>query len=223
MWNESDQIGFKEASNKNIGQFPKNTDLWNVLVEMARDTQNMTFLEVGTWNGQGSTLAIAEGLRTRNDNFVFYSLECNSEKWEHARKHYIADKQIHILNEVLVRPSLEKISKQFPEIMNKSSTTGYSHWATLDHTNSSQCELFWNRHDLPRIFDVIVLDGGEYTTWFEFLETKHRANIFILDDIHSPKCRDAHANLENDPEWIFTAELWDNGCSSVFKRKTRLL
>ena len=54
MWNESDQIGFKEASNKNIGQFPKNTDLWNVLVEMARDTQNRTFSRSGhlEWSGK---------------------------------------------------------------------------------------------------------------------------------------------------------------------------
>jgi hypothetical protein len=28
--------------------------------------------------------------------------------------------------------------------------------------------LFLNRNNLPEIFDVVLFDGGEFTTWYEY-------------------------------------------------------
>jgi predicted O-methyltransferase YrrM len=57
----------------------------------AKNTQLKTFLEIGTWNGMGSTKTFLNAFNDRfNDNsYSFYSLECNKEKCENAAKLYI--------------------------------------------------------------------------------------------------------------------------------------
>lgn len=221
MWNESDKQGFEDANQKQIGQFSRNTDCWNYITDLAKDLNNETFLEVGTWNGYGSTMAIVEGLRTRpNSNYVFYSLECNKEKCSSASQLYKNDKNVHILNEVLTKLPLETISKKFPFI--KKGNGKYQDWAELDYQNTEKCDLFWGKRVLPKIFDVVILDGGEYTSWFEFLLLKNKTNIFVLDDTQSMKNKDSYAFLLDDPEWIHTAQMFDNDTTSVFKRKNFL-
>lgn len=222
MWNESDKQGFEEANSQQLGQFSKNTDCWNLMKELAQDLNNETFLEVGTWNGYGSTMAIVEGLRTRsNPNYIFYSLECNKEKHQAASQLYKDDKNVHILNEVLTKLPLEIIAKKFPFI--KKEDGKFHEWAELDYQNCESCELFWGKRlASKKIFDVVILDGGEYTTWFEFLLLKNKTNIFVLDDTRSVKNKDAYADLLEDSEWIHTARMFDNDTTDVFMRKNRL-
>ncbi len=69
------------------------------LVKLKTTPDYKTFLEVGTWNGLGSTKAFSNGFSKRDD-YVFYSLECNADKCEQASKLY-SDPNIKILNEVI--------------------------------------------------------------------------------------------------------------------------
>ena len=222
MWNETDKQGFEEANSKQVGQFSKNTDCWNLMKELAQDLNNEKFLEVGTWNGYGSTMAIVEGIRTRkNSNYIFYSLECNKEKNQSDSQFYKDEKNVHILNEVLTKLPLEIIAKKFPFI--KKEDGKFHEWAELDYQNCESCELFWGKRlASKKIFDVVILDGGEYTSWFEFLLLKNKTNIFVLDDTRSVKNKDAYADLKNDSEWIHTAQMFDNDTTDVFMRKNRL-
>ena len=63
--------------------------------------QYKTFLEIGTWNGLGSTKHFVQTLSTRDDDFVFYSLECNADKAQQAIELYQHIPKVHILNEVI--------------------------------------------------------------------------------------------------------------------------
>ena len=81
---------------------------------LASMVENKTFLEIGTWNGLGSTKQFVDILNTRNDDYIFYSLECNSEKCNDARNLYVAEKNIIILNEVLFNIQPENFYDIFP-------------------------------------------------------------------------------------------------------------
>ncbi len=63
-------------------------------------------------------------------------------------------------------------------------------------------KLFQNRTDVPIIFDMILLDGGEFTTWYEYLLIKDKCKVLILDDCNTNKCK----KIVND---IIHSNLWN--------------
>jgi len=62
--------------------------------------------------------------------------------------------------------------------------------------------LFLNRPNLPEIFDIILLDGGEFTTWYEYNLIKDKCKILILDDTNTSKCKKIKEDiLQNKDTW----------------------
>jgi hypothetical protein len=51
------------------------------------------------------------------------------------------------------------------------------------------------------MFDILLLDGGEFTTYFEFQLLKNRCKILMLDDINVAKCTLIVKEIEQDPSW----------------------
>ena len=47
--------------------------------------------------------------------------------------------------------------------------------------------------------DVVLLDGGEFTTWYEYLAIKDRCKILALDDTNVAKCRRIVEDLKAQP------------------------
>jgi hypothetical protein len=62
-----------------------------------------------------------------------------------------------------------------------------------------RCNLFLNKPNLPKVFDVILLDGGEFTTYYEFQLLKNRCKILMLDDINVDKCKLIVSEILADP------------------------
>ena len=77
----------------------------------------------------------------------------------------------------------------------------YKHWNEVDIINMKKCSLFLNNTNLPNIFDVILLDGGEFTTYYEFQLLKNRCKILMLDDVNVDKCKLIVQELSSDPSW----------------------
>ena len=71
-----------------------------------------------------------------------------------------------------------------------------------DIKNMSDKPLFLERTDLPEVFDFVFLDGGEFTTYYEFQKLFSRCVKFIaLDDVHTPKCMKIRNILQAHPDW----------------------
>ena len=64
-----------------------------------------------------------------------------------------------------------------------------------------KCNVFLNRPNIPEIFDVVLLDGGEFTTYYEYQLLKNRCKILMLDDVKSDKCRLIAQEIVSDPTW----------------------
>jgi hypothetical protein len=183
IWDEPDKKGFNDCSMSKIGQINQGTLIGDLIHNFAQDSSATTFLEVGTWNGMGSTKCIIEGLKKRQTPYKFWSLECNSEKSEIARKLYKID-NVHILNEVLYNKMPEDIMENFPVLKEN---PDFLHWLNVDIKNMSDKPLFLERQGLPEIFDFVLLDGGEFTTYNEFMLLKDRFRTIVIDDINTHK------------------------------------
>jgi len=70
-------------------------------------------------------------------------------------------------------------------------------------------------------FDLVLIDGGEFTGHAEFKKLKG-AKIICLDDINSFKCRYAYDELIKDPNYHLIAENWKtrNGWA-IFEKGAR--
>jgi len=207
MWETNDKHNYTFSKDQNVGQI--NNDSFSMeITKYASDFAYKTFLEIGTWNGLGSTRAFANGFKNRND-YIFYSLECNKDKSMDAAVLYAGNKNIHILNEVIWNEEPSNFYTIFPQCL---TNTMYKHWNEVDLINMKKCDLFLERPNLPNIFDVLLLDGGEFTTYYEFQILKHRCKILMLDDINTDKCKLIVNEIESDPSWkIIKKEMTRNG------------
>ena len=97
MWENNDKHFFYRCLSEGTGQICN--DSFSVeITNYASNLNYKTFLEIGTWNGLGSTKAFSNGFINRKDDYIFYSLECNKDKCMDAIKLYTDNNQIHILN-----------------------------------------------------------------------------------------------------------------------------
>jgi len=188
----------------NQGQIGLHHAIGKFLYDYAKDLSLHTYLEIGTWNGLGSTKCIIDGLKTRTDDYVFYSLECNTDKSNYAQKLYKDVKNVFILNEVLLNDMPSNIEDVFPELK---SNPEFARWNKIDFDNMKNKPLFLNRTELPEIFDVILLDGGEFTTYYEYLKLKDKCKILILDDTNVCKCQKIVEDIKSQPtKWKIISE-----------------
>jgi hypothetical protein len=213
FWNENDMKGFNSSSNQQIGQINLDSQIGKYLYELSLNNKLSTFLEIGTWNGLGSTKCFIEGFKQRSTPFTFYSLECNTEKCNFANELYKTIDNVHILNETILNTMPDDIFTIFPEILKD---TELNYWNSIDFNNMKDKKLFLNRTDIPEMFDVLLLDGGEFTTWYEYQQLKDKCRIIIMDDTNTCKCKKIVQDLKNQPnKWNLIFESDErNGCAA---------
>lgn len=198
MWEQNDKQNYSVHVSQHLGQIC-NDEFSNDIRKYASDPNNKTFLEIGTWNGLGSTRAFSEGFSCRErEKYVFYSLECNADKCADAAKLYADNDKMHILNEVVWNQEPADFYDVFPQC--KSNPT-FQHWHEVDILNMQKCAVFLDRPEIPSVFDVLLLDGGEFTTYYEFQLLKNRCKILMLDDTNVDKCTKIVQEIEADPSW----------------------
>jgi hypothetical protein len=184
-WEQNDYYGFKHACEAHVGQITIDCSIGKMLKKMASDESIITILEIGTWNGLGSTKCIVDGLMQRTAPYKFYSLESNKDKCDFAKHYYKDVSNVHILNEVILNERQSDELLIFPDLTNEIQKS----WHTVDIENMKDKPLFLNRSDIPDFFDMIFLDGGEYTTWHEYQILKNKCKYLILDDTNTSKCK----------------------------------
>ena len=70
------------------GQITARTNMAQILQGLAMRQDFMTYVEVGTWKGQGSTKCIADELILRNDDSQLYSVEMRKDMYEEAKMYW---------------------------------------------------------------------------------------------------------------------------------------
>jgi hypothetical protein len=216
MWGDQDMIGFQQESNNNTGQIRSDHKISKMIYDLCSNSENKRFLEIGTWNGLGSTKFFIHGMLENKDS-VFYTLENNSEKCNFARNKWAEfveknNLNVHFLNATIISP---KELEEYVMDNNLISETDLERkkWLEVDIVNSKNVI----ESPLSKI-DVLLIDGGEFNGHLEFQKLKSISKYVILDDILCEKNSKNHEYMKNSNEYELINEdkLERNGWS-VFK------
>lgn len=217
-WDDFEKSQFMNTSQ---GQITPHTRAGLAIIDMLQKEAGNTIhtiVEIGTWNGCGSTLCILKGLYGRKIA-SFHSLECNRDKQQAAIENLDAylDDTTHLLWGTIVDPahiSSEEYKKNFPKL---DTSETYRRWFDIDLQNCTECPNILEQ--LPQTIDLLFLDGGEYTTLNEFQILFPRcSNYILLDDTKEDKCRECREILLRDSSWTEVLYLDDRNGFSVFKK-----
>ena len=65
---------------------------------------------------------------------------------------------------------------------------------------------------------MILLDGGEFSTYPEWEKLKNRCHLILLDDINVLKCEKIYSELINNPEYKLLEETKEGYGFCLFKK-----
>ena len=160
-----------------LGQINRGSLLGEKIYNLSAQKDIRTIVEIGTWNGMGSTCCIRDGVAGTTKNV--YSLECNKVRCEEAKVNLgFLPPNIKIIHGTIVdAKELEPLMEGLSE--------GLQVWLRED--------LGWIRNtpnvlkDLPTKIDLCIIDGGEFSGSIEFFKLWEQSKIIILDDTNALK------------------------------------
>jgi len=176
----------------------------------ASDADVRTIVEIGTWNGLGSTVCLLTGLQERRgaSSANLLSLEANLDMYNEARKNLGDPWSESLLWGSIVGSEMLDTSDLSPDEAN---------WIVADRDSIAAAPFVLD--DLPPSIDLLLLDGGEFSSWAEFVTLKDRLSKWLfLDDTHVRKNRAVRDWALNSPEspFISVFESDDRNGWSVF-------
>ena len=208
MWCPNDKAGFFSDT---TGQITPEGIVGKTLIRYTKDVKNI--VEIGTWTGLGSTRCFLRGLQPGTN---FFTLETNLEKIQVAQKNLESEMKPNVtfLWGSILRPQDVKDELAiFPELHNRE----FSRWHQIDMENLKQSPIVLDK--LPEKIDFLLLDGGEFTTWYEFQILLPRCTRYIaLDDVNASKCRKIRQTLKNNSLWSEIEYIPERNGFSLFQR-----
>ena len=200
-WDPADASEVWKLTQQGVGQVidAGPGTLGTFLKELAANPAHKTYLEIGTWNGLGSTQCFRKGFVERGDlaGVRLVSLECNADKCNQAKALYADFPTIEVTHGTVLRvtdlPTNEEMKAEFPGFNER--------WHVVDIANMAQANYVTERN-----FDVVFLDGGEFTTYAEYLILKPSSKVIVCDDSMVDKCARIRQELLADPAWELMAE-----------------
>lgn len=204
----------------NQGQIQINTPFGNFLHNLCVKNPNIkSVVEIGTWYGMGSTYCLIQGLiDSKKEGISFISLETNTQMYNVAVDSW--KNKLPLWAKLLHGRIVDSIEMD-------SDNMGYQHqdeskWFEEDKTAILSCPNVIS--ELPKIIDLLFLDGGEFTTKAEFWKLKDRANIVVLDDTTMRKCKDIRSYVISHPldYVILLDDLKHRGGVMAFEKITKV-
>lgn len=169
------------------GQINLGDDAGNLIHDISKRDDVYNIVELGTWNGMGSTLCIIKALIESNKKKNFISIELYKNMYEIAMsnlKNYGFIEYVNLLNGRII--DYEDVF-WFDHNQIDFSKDGHARlWYAQDMENLKNMENVIDQ--LPKSIDFLILDGGEYTTYPEWIKLKDRTRIVALDDSTILKC-----------------------------------
>lgn len=210
MWCPNDKNDFFTQSNGQITPYGK---VGKTIINYIKTENIKNIVEIGTWNGMGSTQCFLLGV---SSDTKFYTIESNKEKVETAKKNlssYILTNNIKFLwGSILSIEDIKDAEIIFPELSNSE----FKRWHSIDIENINNSPNVMS--ELPDKIDFLLLDGGEFTTWYEFQLLFPRCIKYIaLDDVNVSKCKKIREYLYLNPLWKEVEYINERNGFSIFK------
>jgi len=171
-------------TNTKKGQIIRGSKLGEIIYDLAKDPENKTFLDSGTFNGLGTTKCIYDGIKdSKKTDFKVYSFECNfSRHLEAIQNLNPLMKGFNLIHGTIISPDEIEYHKDIEEVK----ISIMINWLNEDLELMKKCKCYSDK--VKSIFwDVAILDGSEFTGDEEFNLIKNNIKYLILDDTKAYK------------------------------------
>ena len=162
------------------GQVRSDSELGRWITMLSSLAATRSIVEVGTWRGNGTTRQIALGLAQRQrGDATAVCVEADREMAAEAARRHQSNASIRVVWGRLVGPE---------DVDDSGLTAEEQQWLTDDLARLRDAP--WALPEIPDQIDLLILDGGEFTTRAEFELLHNRVTRWILlDDTRTRKCR----------------------------------
>lgn len=189
-----------------IGQINLGTPAGDCLKRISSSSDVKVIVEIGTWNGAGSTRCISEGML---DSDVLYSLECNKGMYDKAKPLWESKENVKLIYGNII--SEHEMDTEHLSVQEQG-------WYQQDLAAMRECPNVLE--SLPESIDLLVLDGGEFSTFAEYSKLASRSFIIFLDDTICRKNKKVREDLLNSDEFeLIEDHPEDRHGWSLFKRR----
>lgn len=171
----------------NRGQILPDSPFGQVLTQLA--LQSQFIVEIGTLTGEGSTICLHNGMKKPDQRLV--GIEVCKESALIAQKRFEHDVRVEILHGTVVSPATFPAFNGHPHVEGKQ-WWGAEKWMVGEAPHITE-DYFGN-------IDLLLIDGGEFGAYEEFLALGHKSKVIALDDSQSYKnarTRDHIMRLKN--------------------------
>tara|TARA_X000001036_G_C20679934_1_gene805528 strand:- start:200 stop:889 length:690 start_codon:yes stop_codon:yes gene_type:complete len=167
------------------GQINELNERGKLLHKFIIENKFLNILEIGTWNGLGSTLTIINANLETNSIREFTSIESNITCYRKAKKNLKhLDSHVNLLFgkiiEVNELPSVDNIDFELFGFDPKN-----REWYFEDINNYNKAPNVLSQ--IGKQYDFILFDGGEFSTYAEFIKLWTRTSYFAIDDTQTYK------------------------------------
>lgn len=210
----------------------KEDEFYFLIQQLVADENINTLLEIGSSAGGGSTEAFVTGLRISKRSPRLFCMEVSKPRFAALKERYADVPFVHCYNVSSVPltsfPSEKEVSlfyQNIPTNLNNYPCEQVLGWLRqdIDYVRNSGADAngiaHIRRENSIDAFDMVLIDGSEFTGKAEFAEV-YGARWILLDDINGYKNYENYQRLKNDPNYEMYKENWElrNGYA-VFCRK----
>lgn len=171
-------------------------------------------LEIGSWDGEGSTRCFVEAMKMLSDPKTLHCIEIVKDKFDILQDRYSSYDFVKCHNcssisyDDLVYTKFEDVwNSEFNNIRigNLYPKSLVQQWFDRDIDTIKNSKSFdYSQHEH---FDGVLIDGSEFTGYSEFKLLKDKTKVFFLDDVHSVfKCFQVYKELSEDDNWKLLSE-----------------
>ena len=204
-------LTFKYFPRKKRGQISIGTDIgrWIFFLSSLSDVE--TILEIGTWNGLGSSQLIAKGVcsnHLKRHDCKVYGLEVDESLVKIATRNLRKYPFFSVVHGRIIESEHLDL-----EVL----VGNESEWVEQDVKMMQSCPNVLST--LPLRFDLVILDGGEFSTYAEFNTLENRIKKYlILDDTLTRKCRKVLKVMEDSDRYeVIFKSSERNGTAVIMK------
>lgn len=187
-----------------VGQVNRGSKLGEIIYNLCLQDDVKNIVEIGTWNGMGSTKCIYDAIFEKKGEYLVYSLECNIEFYNIALINYKNLPKLDNFNIILgtiISPEENKdpINSYDDIFFNQYSRDIQNSWYIQDLEN---CKKVPNVLSImPDSIDLLILDGGEFSSLSEYQKLKDRVKYLILDDTNMIKNYEVSNIIRSDKNY----------------------
>lgn len=173
-------------------------------------------LELGSWDGTGSTTCFVDGMRDTPGEKLLQCVEIDRDRFKTLESNVSLYPWVKPYNMSTIGKK-NFIPKSFDEVWN----SPHNNNRLGRQEFSRELVETWYNADLPRLgengfltspyvlpfYDAVLIDGSEFTGYSEFALLREKTKCFFLDDVfHAYKCAQVYNELSVDPAWELLAE-----------------